>query len=199
LRVRQAGQRCAPPSHLLGDRARYHSLHTALLLTLMSHHGTGGISGGHFPGLNQSLPFGNSIQNLARSNTIEDRLEVPTGVGPGEYVIQVRFYYTSRYMYSCTIVYVSLRALFLEFGISGGGTVRARHKVRTTTWPRPPSLCITARAAPIYDAAHAHAVSIFAWTRALCCGGRTLAQTEGERAVISVAAVWTSCSDVTIE
>ena len=32
-----------------------------------------GISGGHFPELNQSIPFGNSIRNLARSNTIEDR------------------------------------------------------------------------------------------------------------------------------
>jgi len=51
----------------------------------------GGISGGHFPELNQSIPFGNSIRNLARSNTIEDRVEVPSDVPPGEYVVQWRW------------------------------------------------------------------------------------------------------------
>jgi len=51
----------------------------------------GGISGGHFPELPQDVPYGNSIQNLAKSNTIEDTLEVPTHIKPGEYVVQWRW------------------------------------------------------------------------------------------------------------
>ena len=52
----------------------------------------GGISGGHFPELPQMLPYGNSIPNLARgSNTIEDSLQVPADVAPGEYVLQWRW------------------------------------------------------------------------------------------------------------
>ena len=35
--------------------------------------------------------YGNSIKNLARSNTIEDTLEVPTDILPGEYVVQWRW------------------------------------------------------------------------------------------------------------
>ena len=42
--------------------------------------------------LNQSIPFGNSIANLARSNTIEDRVEVPADAAPGAYVVQWRWY-----------------------------------------------------------------------------------------------------------
>lgn len=49
----------------------------------------GGFSGGHYPELNQAIPFGNSIVNLAKSNTIEDRLQVPTGVAAGAYVVRL--------------------------------------------------------------------------------------------------------------
>ena len=51
----------------------------------------GGFSGNHFPELQQDIPFGNSIRNLAKSNTIEDRLEVPTHIEAGEYVVQWRW------------------------------------------------------------------------------------------------------------
>jgi len=51
----------------------------------------GGISGGHFPELDQSLPFGNSIKNLAKSNTIEDQVEVPSTIAAGDYVLQWRW------------------------------------------------------------------------------------------------------------
>jgi len=51
----------------------------------------GGISGGHFPELPQDLPYGNSIKNLAKSNTIQDSLEVPTDIVPGDYVVQWRW------------------------------------------------------------------------------------------------------------
>ena len=51
----------------------------------------GGISGGHFPELDQRIPYGNSIVNHAKgkSNTIEDRVQVPADISPGEYVLQV--------------------------------------------------------------------------------------------------------------
>ena len=45
----------------------------------------------HFPELQQDIPFGNSIRNLAKSNTIEDRLEVPTHIEAGEYVVGFRW------------------------------------------------------------------------------------------------------------
>lgn len=51
----------------------------------------GGISGGHFPELPQDLPYGNSIPNLAKSNTIEDRLLVPHDLVPGDWVLQWRW------------------------------------------------------------------------------------------------------------
>lgn len=50
----------------------------------------GGISGGHFPHLEQNMNYGSSIQNLAKSNTIEDRVEVPMNIKPQDYVLQWR-------------------------------------------------------------------------------------------------------------
>ena len=36
------------------------------------------------------MNYGSSIHNLAKSNTIEDRIEVPTDIKPQDYVLQWR-------------------------------------------------------------------------------------------------------------
>jgi hypothetical protein len=36
------------------------------------------------------MNYGSSIHNLAKSNTIEDRIEVPTNIKPQDYVLQWR-------------------------------------------------------------------------------------------------------------
>ena len=51
---------------------------------------SGGISGGHFPHLTQNMNYGSSIHNLAKSNTIEDRLMVPMDIKAQDYVLQWR-------------------------------------------------------------------------------------------------------------
>ena len=37
------------------------------------------------------MNYGSSIHNLAKSNTIEDRIEVPTDIKPQDYVLQWRW------------------------------------------------------------------------------------------------------------